>query len=340
MILAAALVALFVVGASRHAPVSKQAFAVPYNNRVLDDPLEILIVQSDGQAFATLARDPSLARAPEQFGTEEEAAYRAQRPLVPWLAWAVSLGRPGWVPPAFAGICVASTGAAAAALGALFGRRRRWLGLAVLLLPGVISALSYFGPEPLVLALLLGGLLAWKAERPVLAAGLFAAAALGRETALVVPLALGAWELRHRRFRAAVVVTVGPLVVAATWWTALIGRVGAAPWDARHDRLVWPFTGLWEVISGGWDVDPTLGPAYALLAAALTVAVIVREPHHAFTAIVAAHALMASVFGRRVWADSEFFTRPLLPLYAIALVVLLSAGEGSPASARGSPAPP
>ena len=87
--------------AGKLGPERVPAFTTTYHYRLLDDPLELLLVQSDGQAFASLARDPSLAR-PEVFFTDAEAAYRAQRPLLPYLAWAGSLGRTGWVPPALA----------------------------------------------------------------------------------------------------------------------------------------------------------------------------------------------------------------------------------------------
>src|SRR4051812_22452175 len=55
--------------------------------------LDVALAKGDGQAYAALARDPALQH-PESFeeGAREEA-YRAQRPLLPYLAWALSVGR-------------------------------------------------------------------------------------------------------------------------------------------------------------------------------------------------------------------------------------------------------
>lgn len=62
------------------------------------DGLESVLARGDGQTFAALAQDPTLAR-PEVFrGPPAEAAYRAQRPLLGWLAWALSGGQPDRVP--------------------------------------------------------------------------------------------------------------------------------------------------------------------------------------------------------------------------------------------------
>src|SRR4051812_39881283 len=90
-LLAATLAAFLIAGAVRQAAaegtVARPAFATWYSNRPLSDGFELLMVQSDGQAYTTLARDPSLAR-PSEFESTEEAAYRAQRPLLGYLTWA------------------------------------------------------------------------------------------------------------------------------------------------------------------------------------------------------------------------------------------------------------
>src|SRR5690606_32578433 len=172
-------------GAGQLGPTSVGAFTTTYDGRMLDDPLELLLVQSDGQAFASLARDPSLAR-PAVFFTDAEASYRAQRPLLPYAAWAVSLGRTGWVPPALAVLSAGGFGLAVAGLGALLADRGAppALALLTLLLPGAYMALSYAGPEPLGLGLVAWALVAWDRERTAVAVALFVAAALCRETLL------------------------------------------------------------------------------------------------------------------------------------------------------------
>src|SRR4051812_48983127 len=60
-------------------------------------PIEVTANSGDGQSFAALAQDPSLSRPDVFYRGKSEAAYRAQRPLAGYLAWAMSLGQPGLV---------------------------------------------------------------------------------------------------------------------------------------------------------------------------------------------------------------------------------------------------
>src|SRR5579859_8075241 len=59
--------------------------------------VDAVLGRGDGQAYAALAEDPTLAR-PNVILGYHEAAYRAQRPLVSYLAWAGSLGSADRVP--------------------------------------------------------------------------------------------------------------------------------------------------------------------------------------------------------------------------------------------------
>src|SRR5437899_9670930 len=59
------------------------------------DPLHVMAARGDGQAFAEIARHPTLDRGIAM--SRDEAAFRASRPLWSWLAWLVSLGHPRWV---------------------------------------------------------------------------------------------------------------------------------------------------------------------------------------------------------------------------------------------------
>jgi hypothetical protein len=80
-LVAAAILGLYAHHAHADGPFASPAFTTTYDQRLLHDPREQLLVQGDGQAHATIARDPSLAR-PEVFGTADEAAYRMQRPAL------------------------------------------------------------------------------------------------------------------------------------------------------------------------------------------------------------------------------------------------------------------
>src|SRR6185503_12066441 len=59
---------------------------VPYP----DSHLGRFLIGGDGQFYAALALDLSFSH-PEAFASRSEAAYRAQRPLLPFLAWSAAL---------------------------------------------------------------------------------------------------------------------------------------------------------------------------------------------------------------------------------------------------------
>lgn len=310
-------------GADQQAPVVRGAFVTDYDGRELHDGLEILIVQSDGQAFATLARDPLLKR-PQSFTEPGEAAYRAQRPLLSYLAWAGSLGQPGWVPPALAVIAVLGTGLAVAGAGALIENRGRspWFGLVVLLLPGTPAALQHFGPEPLVLGLLLFALTLWERDHHELAAVLFVLAALGRETALLVPLVLGLHALCQRRWHDTRLLGLAPLALGA-WWVILQLRVGSWPTEGGEGRLGMPLDGLFEAADGRWEQSTQTELLFLALGILIVLATTIVARRSALTAIVLLHAGFATMMGERVWGRLEFYGRVLLPMYAIGVIAVI-----------------
>jgi hypothetical protein len=307
-------------------PPGSVSSEVPYV-RLYDTPhdrLEVLIDQGDGQAFAALAQDPTLSR-PDVFrGGSPEAAYRAQRPLLGWLAWVTSLGHAGAVPGAlfvWAVVGFALLGAAAATFVASTGREPRFA-VIVLALPGALITLDWTGPEALGVALALAGLVLWRRARPPLAATavLFAIAGLCRETLLLVPLALGAGELLwgSRSLKRLAALIVGPAAYGL-WVVVVHARLQAWPTDARQGRLSWPFVGVGDAI-GGWSA---VDGAFALLAVALAVAAIRRRPRSDEALIVLVHVAFAVCLGGAVWARLEDFGRVLLPLYVVGVLALL-----------------
>ena len=338
-----ALTAIIVIGALAYAdyqrrPVQQGAFAVPYDQRILNDPLEILLVQDDGQAFATLARDPSLSRADVEFHTPGEGAYRAQRPLLAYLAWGLSLGRSGWVPPAQAVRSVIGTAAAAATAAALVANRGGppLYGALVLLLPGLHVANSYMGPEPLAFALAAAGLLAWERDRVWPAAALFALAGLGRETMLIVPAVLLVLEVAARR-RSRLAVLSTPFLAYGAWIAIVWLRIGSLPTDAGQGRLSLPMRG---VIEGLRQPEVSGGFVYAVLFLGIVAVALVRAPRDHLAVVGLAYIAFGSVMGRLVWVSWEYFGRILLPGVTFALIALLgsmdlarrSATAGEPAS--------
>lgn len=322
LLLSAAWIALLAYGASQHGPTSRGAFVADYDGRVLDDGLELLIIQSDGQAYATLARDPLLRDVGTSFRTDGEAAYRAQRPMLGWLAWASSLGRSGWVPPALATLCSLGAALAASGTGALLLHRNRsaWLGLGVLLLPGTPLTLSILSAETLMLGLLALGLVAWERGRPSAAAVLLLLASLSRESAVLVPLALGLASLGRRNWHGAIRLAIVPSGIAA-WYLTLRLHLGAWPWEVSEGRLGPPLVGLLDAVRDLWTDHLTQAMLVALTALT-TLAVFLVARRDVLTSVVGMHAVFALFMGRYVWSEPLGYGRVLLPLYAFGLVAV------------------
>jgi hypothetical protein len=153
--------------------------------------------------------------------------YRYMRIGYPALTWLLSFGQHFLVPAMLVAVNVAAIGAMGY-LGGVFAREGGRHALAGLLLPGyfgLITSLSRDTAEPLAAALLLAGLLAVRARRPVLAALLLAYGALTRETVMVA--------------------------VAAIAIMRVIGVLRRGQWPGRDD-LVWAIpTGVfvvWEIV--------------------------------------------------------------------------------------------
>lgn len=300
-------------------------------------PLDVALAIGDGQAYAALATDPTLARPDVYRSGAREAAYRAQRPLAGYAAWALSFGRPSLVAPALAALFVTGQAAAVAVAAVLLGRRRGRPELAVLLvvLPPALAALTWFGPEPLGLALLLTGILFWERRTPTgawAAAGFFTLAALTRETNLLVPAALAlAGLVRWSRPIRELAILTTPAVAWLAWAAVVRGRLGWWPWAGGSCRVAGaPFAGLGPG-SGHWPSPPVTEMAMLVAVGVLVAACLIWRRGDDLTWVVVAFAVLAALLGECVWRRWEDFTRPLLPLFALGLVAL-----ASPVSARAS----
>ncbi len=145
----------------------------------------------DGQFFYRLALDPANLHH-TAFGITMDQPYRYTRIGYPALAWLISLGQHQIVPVALIAVNILAIGGLGV-LGGLFarqsGRHALW-GLALPAYFGLITSLGRDTAEPLAAVCLLGGMLAYRRRRPVLAAVLLAYGALTRETVLVVPVAI------------------------------------------------------------------------------------------------------------------------------------------------------
>lgn len=293
---------------------------------------DIVMSWGDGQAFAAIAADPSLAR-PEAFRPgAAEMAYRAQRPLMAYGAWLVSAGDGS---RASVGILVlvvlGVTGAVSAcALAGGGSARACYTAIAVLLVPGTLASMSGSECEPLALAF--GALGAWWWLRPARAARAavvaFALAVLTRETLIVVPVALALHEVvLHRRLRA-IWLPVGAIAPWLVWLSIVVARLRVTPFDEGAQRLSAPFAGLRTALGRWGGDDITIALAIAILA----LAAVVLTFRHPFAWIVAMHVPLIAVLSADVWRQWEGFSRPLLPMCAFALLALADKQGNQPSS--------
>jgi hypothetical protein len=162
----------------------------------------------DGQFFYMHARDPLLDDEAVTSLEMLHGEYRAQRVAYPALAYALSLGGRSALPWALLAIGVGAV-LAVTALTVSFARdvgHTGWWALAVGLTPGLLLPTLRDLSDPLALAAVLGGLIAWQRDRRVAAAALLTLAVLTRETmalAVIAVAAGAAWEawLAFRRRR-------------------------------------------------------------------------------------------------------------------------------------------
>jgi hypothetical protein len=294
-------------------------------------PLELVMNSGDGQAFAAIGRDPLLGDPDVFWEGPEEAAYRAQRPLFGWLAFASAGGQKERVPEALVAWTVIGVGLLVGAVARTLQRSGRitWLAMYLIGAPGVLAVLRTVGPEPLGCGLAVLAIARWKTHRWQ-AVACFTLAVLCRETLLLVPLVLAVHGLvSERRLRPQLPLLVPPAVLAA-WIGFMRLRTGAWPTEASDGRVGMGFSGLVEAADA---LDPS-DIAALLLFAAIAVAVVVRARTTVAGGIVLAHVLLASVLGEAVWLRWNDFGRVLLPLVVFGLLALAPGTVEVPADER------
>jgi hypothetical protein len=206
----------------------------------------------DGQFYYALATDPAHAGDAARGVVIDHPAWRAQRIFYPLVVYAVALGRASFVPAAMVAVNVASLFALAFSV-----RRRipRLPALAIMLWPGLLTALTHDTTEILACALLFAAVAAYLDGRFAVFGVLAAMAALTRETSslLLCGIALAgiADYLRGRRgvldWRAArpVLAAGGALVPFLLWHTTLAlawgGTTAQFPLQAN---IGWPLAGF------------------------------------------------------------------------------------------------
>jgi hypothetical protein len=222
----------------------------------------------DGQFAYYIARDPTGG-----WRYCDVPAYRYQRILYPFLAWALALGQPEGVGWTLVALNVAALAGGTYVTEQLLAARgmSRWYALVYGLYGGLVAGLRLDLTEPLAYGLVQAGLWVWEDRRfqvagrnSLLATGLFALAALAKETALIAVAGLLLYLALEHRWREAVKLGVGVGLPFATWqcvlWTWL-GSPGVGAGGAMATPFEWlPFAGLLRAATVSW-------PAFWLLLA-------------------------------------------------------------------------
>jgi len=301
--------------------------------------IDATLAEGDGHAFAAIAEDP-LMRRPQVFQDPRDFAYREQRPVWGYLAWAGSLGgadRVGWV---LLVLTVLSCGLATATTALLLLDRQRSTWWALLVPVVGFETLTELTPELFAWSLLALAVWCWARSRRGAAVLCLSVAALTRETMLVGVAGLALWELwEHRRHLAAALRHTAPLVIPflvyAGWIVVVRLRLGNWPFNRSGDRLGFPGAGLVDGLRRA-DTPSTIA-FWVVVGVALVLAALLTARRDPLTWIATTFLALGAVLGPDVWITNAGYQRTLVPLFLCGAIAVLG-GVPDRVFARFSPA--
>src|SRR5215218_7757175 len=270
--LTAAVVLVFVVLRLAANGGDPSAFVVA-GDRFVDPrtaPAELTVREDssgyDGAFVYRLALDPFTDQRVARGMTLDNPAYRQQRIGLPVTAWLVAAATPLPLPLILIlvnALALVGAGWFGARFAQAYGRHAS-LGVLVAISPGLLIGLARDLNEPLAWLGLLAGLWWWRSERYPLAVAAFSAAALTRETTLVVVAGVGVWQLvalvrggrqELRRRLPRILWLLVPLACALAWQGWLYGVWGRLPVLSGQGNIgVPPFRMVTSLLDhdGGW----------------------------------------------------------------------------------------
>ena len=279
-------------------------------------------VGSDGQQFYALARDP--LHLGEVAPDLDRPRYRAQRILLPVLAWALHPsggGRGLIVTLLVVNLAGVALGAGAVAFLAMRANRSPLWALAFAGAPGTIMSARMSVPDALALALALGALVALLRGRSALAAVAAAAAVLAKESTLLVLIGLAFYPMPSVRHRLRALVVVPTLVVSA-WGLSLL-RLLPHVHGAQYTEAGLPFRGLARAASY-WVHAPDLGAALGVVTGlALAVVALVRRPRNPYRAAIVVQLGFLVFLSRATFQYFVSGPRTVLPVTILGALALL-----------------
>jgi len=275
----------------------------------------------DGQLYYSIARDPlHLDHAAQDL---DAPRYRLQRPLLPWLAWALhpSGGGTGLIYAlllvGLVGVFVGAlaTGALSTALGG-----PAWLAVIFALLPGAYWSVRVSVSDALALALVLAALAFAARERHLPAIGFGILAVLAKEPAILV---LAGWAL-HRRTKRDLALLLVPAAVAVGWMGWLHLQLPTDP--DRPTDLGLPFVGLVQAWREQWSHGQELvGMACTTVGLALGVAALAaRRLRHPLGWAIAGQVAFMLCMGMNPTAMNFGATRMAMTVTVLAVIALFT----------------
>ena len=293
----------------------------------------------DGQFFYRLALEP-WTNVQTAFGIQLDIpAYRQQRILYPFIAWAISGGMWQLTPLALIVtnlVAVAVLAYAASAFAVTVGRSA----LASLLVPfysGYVVTISRDLAELTEAALLATGLLLLERRRFWPASAALTIGVFAKETLLGVPIAgVIVWAVRRaRRQRAGagppLMVWVMPLIAYAAWSLVMLIRWGTTGAGQGSVNFGVPLDGLLQhlrsLTTSDWRANRVeIGILASLVGAIVAVVVCYRTRVTANVLPLACvlYAILALFYTSYVWQDDYAYLRALHELFLTASLALLA----------------
>ena len=227
----------------------------------------------DGQFNYYIARDPNSAA---QF--LDVPAYRFQRILFPLLGRLLALGQSDLIPWAFLLINLVALALGTFLLEELLLQFKvsRWYALTYGLTLGIFASVRLSLSEPLAYALVLGGIMLARDKRWLLAALIFALAALAKETTLIFAAAYVFYLLTQRDWKNGFLLGIIALLPFVVWQAILyktLGSLGVGSGGAQATSFeLIPFLGVIRI----WTDTPAevRGKIMLILAPTLLIFVI------------------------------------------------------------------
>lgn len=279
----------------------------------------------DGHYFFLLALDPLLLNASDYVELLDVPDYRAQRILYPMLAGGFGLLGPRqtlWGLVVVNVLALAAGTWATSKLTVLMGGSPI-LGLAFVFNPGLFFELAINGSSVVGFGFAVAALVSTSRSRWTLAATLFAASVLARETMFLVAVGtfLYAWNCKHqRRWRLILV----PGVIALTWagWVRIsLGGIS----DTKSSLFDEPFSGLLLAVPSWLEQGGStlfLG-LLTVCCAIVTFVVAIRRPNSLAWA-AAPFAPLLLFLNPFVLEEGANVTRSVAPLITAGIVLAFS----------------